>query len=176
MASDLKRRVKASYFFGIIEDESTDLSFQKKLILYIRYVSEGEIKTELAGNIRIPDGTATTISTEISNELQSFGDITTLVGLGSDGASVMFKKKGGVGVLLSKDSPISTHVHCVVHRLAIASSDAAKESPYLKIYKDTLKNLYFHASVSGAIIYKLEAMQDIMNEPHLRLKDPINIR
>lgn len=84
-----------------------------------------EENEKLARNMRNPDGTTTTISNEIRNKLQSFGlDIINLVGLGSYGASVMFGKKGGIGVLLS-------HVHCVAHRLAFACSDAAKDEPYL---------------------------------------------
>ena len=175
--NELKNRLKDSKYYGVIVDESTDLSIHKKLVVYIRYVCGGEMKTELAGNIRIPDGCAKTIAAEVQSKLQCLGlEVANLVGLGSDGASVMFGKKGGVGVLLSENAPMLTHVHCVAHRLSLACSDAAKDIPYLKTYKDTLKNLYFHVSGSGIRIYKLEAMQEIMNEPQLRLKDPINIR
>jgi hypothetical protein len=88
----------------------------------------------------------------------------------------MFGRKGGVGQLLRNDAPLLTHVHCMAHRLALACSDASKEVPYLKHYRDTLKNLYVHVSGSGIRTFKLEAMQDIMQEPQLKLKDPINIR
>ena len=71
------------------------------------------------------------------------------VGLGSDGAWVMFGQKGGVCVLLGKDAPLLTHVHCVAHRLSLTCSDAAKNIQFLKSYKDTLKNLYIHVSGSG---------------------------
>ena len=175
--NELKSRLKGSKYYGVIVDESTDLSIHKKLVVYIRYVCGGEMKTELVGNIRIPDGSAKTIAEEIRIKLQCLGlDVANLVGLGSDGASVMFGRKGGVGVILSDDAPLLTHVHCVAHRLSLVCSDAAKDFPYLKTYKDILKNLYFHVSGSGIRTYKLEAMQEIMNEPQLRLKDPINIR
>ena len=62
---DLKEKLKDSEYFGIIVDESTDLSVHKKLVVYVRYVSNGEMKTELVGNIRIPDGKADTIYREI---------------------------------------------------------------------------------------------------------------
>ena len=57
----------------------------------------------------------------------------------------MFGRKGGVGVMLAKDAPYLTHVHCVAHRLFLACSDAAKDVSF----KDTLKNLYIHVSGSG---------------------------
>ena len=174
---DLKARIQDSQFYGIIVDESTDLSIHKKLVIYVRYVSEGEMNTELLGNIRIADGKAETINSEIRNTLLNMGlEVSNCVGLGSDGASVMFGRKGGLGVLLGQDAPLLTHVHCVAHRLSLACSDAAKEIPFLRSYKDTLKNLYIHVSGSGVRVKKLESMQAIMEEPQLKLKDPISVR
>ena len=94
-------------YYGLIIDESTDLSIHKKLVVYIRYVCPIEIcvKTKLVGNIRIPDGTASTIVTEVINKLRTIGlQTVNLLGLGSDGASVMFGRKTGVGVQLLKES------------------------------------------------------------------------
>ena len=176
---EMKSELKSAKYYGIITDESTDLSIHKKLIIYIRYVCKttGDLKTQLVGDLRIADGTAQTIAVEICNKVKYLGlNMANLVGFGSDGASVMFGRKNGVGQLLRKDAPLLTHVHCMAHRLALACSDASKEIPYLKHYRDTLKNLYVHVSGSGIRTYKLEAMQEIMEEPQLKLKDPINIR
>ena len=176
---EMKSELNQTKYYGLIIDESTDLSVHKKLVVYIRYVcpTDLDVKTKLLGNIRIPDGTANTIVTEVINTLKTFGlQTVNLVGLGSDGASVMFGKKGGVGVQLQKDAPMLVHVHCVAHRLSLACADAAKDFPYLMSFKDTLKNLYIHVNGSGVRTYKLEAMQDVMDEPTLKLKDPINIR
>lgn len=62
---DLKEKLKYSQYSGIIVDENTDLSVHKKLVVYVRYVSHGEKKTELVGNIRFSDGKADTIYREI---------------------------------------------------------------------------------------------------------------
>lgn len=77
---------------------------------------------------------------------------------------------------LQEDAPYLIHVHCVAHRLSLACSDAAKVVPYLTHYCNTSKNLYMCVTGSGVGQFKLEALQDIMNVPHLRLKDPISIR
>ncbi|XP_053400529.1 zinc finger protein 862-like [Mercenaria mercenaria] len=175
----MKDELKEAKYYGLILDESTDLSVHKKLVVYIRYVcpSDMKVKSQLVGDIRIPDGTADTLVCEVRKLLQTLGLKTVnLVGLGSDGASVMFGRKGGVGVKLQEDSPMMTHVHCVAHRLALACSDATKAIPYLKNYKNILKNLYTHVNGSGIRTYKLEEMQSVMEEPNLKLKDPINIR
>ena len=49
-----------------------------------------------------------------------------IIGLGSDGASVMLGKKTGVGVRLKVCLPHLTHVHCVAHRVNLEASRAAK--------------------------------------------------
>ena len=67
-------------------------------------------------------------------------------------------------------------MHCEAHRLSLACSDAAKDIQFLKSYKDTLKNLYIYVSGSGIRVSKLEALQSIMEEPQLKLKDPISVR
>ena len=63
--------------------------------------------------------------------------MTNCVGLGSDRAAVMFGRRGGLGVLLGKDAPLLTHVHCVAHRLSLACSDAAKDIPFLVLQGHT---------------------------------------
>ena len=65
LQQDLKVKLQESEYYGVIVDESTDLSGHKKLVVYIRYVCQGEMKTELVGNIRIPDGKAETIHMRI---------------------------------------------------------------------------------------------------------------
>ena len=40
-------------------------------VVYVRYVCQSEMKTELVGNIRIPDGKTVTIHTEIMNSLRN---------------------------------------------------------------------------------------------------------
>jgi protein involved in polysaccharide export with SLBB domain len=112
----MKAELIQTKFYGIVVDESTDLSVNKNLIIYVRYVcpSDLEIKTKLIGDIRIADGTASTIANEVRNQLKCIGlESVNLVGLGSDGASVMFGRKTGVGVQLKQDASFMTHVHCV---------------------------------------------------------------
>ena len=64
----------------------------------------------------------------------------------------------------------------VLHRLFLACADAAKDFTYLMSHKDTLKNVFIHVIGSEGRKFKLESTQDVMNEPNLKLRDPINIR
>ena len=52
--------------------------------------------------------------------------IAKVAGLGSDGASVMVGRHNGIGAKLKKQNPFMLSMHCVAHKLALASqSDAA---------------------------------------------------
>lgn len=67
---------------------------------------------------------------------------TKLVGLGSDGASVMMGRHSGVGVQLKSVAPFLVHTHCVAHRLALCTSQAAKSVKLLDEYQTLLTNLF----------------------------------
>lgn len=61
----------------------------------------GEIHTDLIGTVQIPDRTAQTFVDEVMRQIHVLGtDIVDLVGLGSDGESVISDGKNGVGVKL----------------------------------------------------------------------------
>ena len=93
------------------------------------------VKTKLVGNIRIPDGTASTMVTVVINKLRTVGlQTVNLVGLGSVGASVMFGRKC---VQLLTEAAKLVHVHCVAHRLSISCADAGKDYLYLVIQGNT---------------------------------------
>ena len=72
---EMKRELIQTKYYGLIIDESTDLSDHKKLVISIRYMcpEEPDVKTKLVGNIRIPDGTANTIVSEVMSKLKSIG-------------------------------------------------------------------------------------------------------
>ena len=52
-------------------------------------------------------------------------DMKSVIGLGTDGASAMTGKKNGVSAFLKKENPHCINVHCIAHRLALCSSQAA---------------------------------------------------
>lgn len=65
----------------------------------------------------------------------------------SDGASVMTGRHAGVATLLRSKNTQIIAVHCICHRLALASAQASNEAKYLKQMKDHLFALWtpFHS-------------------------------
>ena len=55
-----------------------------------------------------------------------------VVALGTDGAAVMVGEVGGVFALLKRDIPHLIKVHCIAHRLELASADTVKAIPELE--------------------------------------------
>lgn len=175
---EVVNQIKKSDCFGIMIDESCDLGVDKKLVVCVRYVVNGQPKTSYLGSVRVNDGKAHTITTHVHNLLQQLNlDLTKMVGLGTDGAATMTGRKMGVGVQLkSKYSPFVTQVHCFAHRLALGTVDAFKENKQLEKFKSMFNTLYIHFSSSAVRCAKLREVQAIFEDTELKIKEPHAVR
>ena len=69
---DILVKVKASPYFSLMTDESTDVANLKQLVIVARYIlPTGEVETNYMHISDIPDGTATTIEDAILSYLAS---------------------------------------------------------------------------------------------------------
>ena len=142
------------------------ISIKKELIVYIRYVCKGEVKTSFIRVLGLPDGTAHTITEAVCGFCRDLAlEMQHLCGLGSDGAAVMLGIRGGVSKLLKDQVPFLVANHCIAHRLALAAAQAANEITYLKRFKavlDQLYRFYEHFPVRSA---GLKSIQEVLNDP-----------
>ncbi len=140
--------VRQGKVFGLMVDDVTDISVKEQNIMFIQYVSDGEVKIKflavndlLEGDSIRPD--AKTITSTILKELEdSRLDVSSLMSLASDGASVMVGRKGGVATLLKKENPKMINVHCICHRLALACGDANSQLKYMATVEQLLVQLF----------------------------------
>ena len=111
--------------------ETCDISIHKKLAIYVRYLVDGEASVAFLCNEQITDCTANGIETALIHVLTQKGitddTVSKLLGLGTDGASVMTGRLNGLGAKLKRRNPKLTQVHCVAHRLNLAASQAGKD-------------------------------------------------
>ena len=166
---DIVKSLQASPFFSLCIDETTDVSISKQLIVYGRYLDQGEVNTSFLQICELIDGNAETIGSkgcQVCDELQL--DLQKLCGLRSDGASVMLGVRGGVSTLLKEQTPFLVANHCIAHCLAPACGQAANETPYLKRFKDILDQLYRYYENSAVRTAGLRAIQEVLNDPHLK--------
>ena len=175
----LSEELKSASCYGVIVDESCDISVEKKLAIYLRFVSRKseDIETKFLCNASVRDGKADTVTSEIISTIKSVGlSVVDLVSFGSDGASVMMGCINGVGKKLIADAPALVHIHCLAHRVSLASSDVAVDFPHLQEVKSVMLSLYKYFKYSAVRYNKLREFQTIFDEPSLKLKEPSHIR
>ena len=153
------------------------MSISKQLIVYGRYLVQGDVKNSFLQICELIDGKVETIESkvcQVCDELQL--DLQKLCGLGSDGASVMLGVRGGISTLLKEQTPFLVANYCIAHRLALVCGQAANEIPYLKRFKDILDQLYHYYENSAVRIAGLRAIQEVLNDPHLKFTQAKDIR
>lgn len=70
-----------------------------------------------------------------------FLEISKLIGFASDGAAVMTGAKKGVSTLIKGKNPLTLSIHCLAHRLPLASEKACKQIPYMVKYLEVVNRL-----------------------------------
>lgn len=90
----LFKNIKSSPYIGVMLDETCDISIDKKLVDYIRYIKSGKSQVAYVGNEKISDCTAEGIKTALTSFLRNKGlmtddDLSKVMGLRTDGALVM---------------------------------------------------------------------------------------
>ncbi|CAG2186740.1 unnamed protein product [Mytilus edulis] len=169
--------LKNSPFYTVMVDETTDVAVKKELILYVRFLKNGKSSTHFLKMIELFDGKAATIKSAIVQTLEEIDvPLEKMCALGSDGASVMLGRKGGVAALLKESVPTLIANHCVAHRLALASSQAAAAVPYLKKFKAIVEQLYRFYQYSAVRMAALHHIQEILQEPVIKITEAKDVR
>eukprot|EP00731_Ephydatia_muelleri_P030129 Em0021g652a len=170
--------LKCSPFFSLMTDESTDISVLKQLVIVAKYIlPSGKIETSFLHIGDIADGTAETIEGAIVAFMETNGlDINKLRSFGSDGCAVMVGRVSGVASRLKVRQPRLVSVHCINHRLALAAAHAADNIPYLKRFKETVQSLFLFYHNSAVRMAGLHAIQEILNDPIIKLKQAKHVR
>ena len=145
ITNETEKEIQQSRFLNVLVDESTDISDTQKLVVCVRFVTEDFLpKTRFLKNLS--DGKAATILDTLKAVLAEkrlpLPVLSKAFGLGSDGAAVMTGVKGGVSGLMKKENPMIVNVHCLAHRLALCTSQAATDIPALKGYQQIITDIY----------------------------------
>ncbi|CAC5377495.1 unnamed protein product [Mytilus coruscus] len=169
--SNIVNDVNKSDFFSVMVDESTDRANKKRLLMYCQYFKDTEIQSDLLANIQITSATAdasTIYSAMVSHLAEKGIDISRLIGIGTDGASVMTGKHNGVIKKFQDQNSEILGVHCSAHRCALATSQAAQFVPDIKHYSRVLSNIFYFFSGSAQRSNKLREIQLLLDVPQLK--------
>ena len=176
---ELESKLAASPAVTVLADESTDIAVNKRLVLYAQITNPQtmQVSTEYITNVKITEGTGEAIADEIYRQLALRGVASDkIMGLGSDGASVMTGKGKGVTGMMLRKNPHLVNVHCVAHRLALCTSQAAENLPALKDFQETITAIYYYFKYSSCKQSKLAAIEKVLNTPQLKYKEVHSVR
>ncbi|KAJ8358389.1 hypothetical protein AAFF_G00010400 [Aldrovandia affinis] len=186
VVKQLDEKLKGSDFIGIIIDETVNITVDKKRIIYVKLEIKGRVETCFLGNYDVHSGTARCIFDKVVEVLRERNvevlrernvELSRVIGLGSDGASVMMGKRAGVGALLKKESAFSIQVHCGAHRAALAALDAAKAVDQVGAYKRTIASVYSFYKHSASRTNRLHQLTAALSdEDMMSLKQPCAVR
>ncbi|KAK4730118.1 hypothetical protein R3W88_023106 [Solanum pinnatisectum] len=106
-------------YFGILVDESNDISHKEQMPLVLRYVNKnGELIESFLGIVHVGDTSARSLQKEIYSLLLDHSlCLSRLRGQGYDGTSNMQGEKNGIKSLILQDAPSAYYIHCFAHQL-----------------------------------------------------------
>ena len=128
---EITEKLHKSPFVSITADESTDIAVSKTVLTYAKLISDGIVpETYFLTNITTEEEqcTAPVVTQKIQNVIAARSiPVDKVMSFGSDGASIMTERVGGVSILHKKENPFMINIHCMAHRLALCTSQAANQ-------------------------------------------------
>ena len=112
-------------------------------MIFIRYIDQsGSVKSQFLSVNELDGCSSEEIFSCLKSVLEKKGlAMDKMIGFASDGASVMTGVKKGVTTLAKNENPFMLTVHCLAHRLALASEKAAKKIPYMVKHLEVINRL-----------------------------------
>jgi len=169
-------RVRDSKFFGLMIDESTNISIKGPLVVFATFLEGGLPMTCFLGLLFIVDGKkdAKVIFDSLMAAVKIWGlDMSKCVGFGSNGIATMEGKNMGVIALLKKLNPFLTSTHCIAHKTNLATLEASKTESCKEISNDAdciVNALVGHFKQSSKCKAALQALQNELNDAQKTLK------
>ena len=125
--------------------------------------------------LQLDDGSALTIYTAICDRLKEWNTrwnihLNKLVGFASDGASVMTGCQSGVAMRLRVDVPHMIDIHCVAHRLALATTKATESTLEVKQFETVIKDVYNYFAHSTTRRVELQLWQSVYDDPVITIQ------
>ncbi|XP_009607176.1 uncharacterized protein [Nicotiana tomentosiformis] len=130
-------------FFGILVDESKDVSHKEQMALVMRYVNkEGELIERFFGLVHVKATTTHALQKIIYFLLlQHLLSSSLIRRQGYNGASNMQGEINGLKTLILKDNPLAYCIHCFDHQLQLTLVAVAKKHHEINKFFDILANV-----------------------------------
>jgi len=182
MRTELNNYIKTTVHpFSIMLDETTTVSTKSVLIVFIRIQVGDEVCNFLYDLVELSDGsTGAEIAKAVLGCFAELGDEilqARLIGVSSDGASVMTGRHDGALVHMRKSLQADfVSFHCLAHRLELAVHAAVRSSgevQRLQLFTDALYTFY-HRSYKNT--YELYGVADGIHAELMRITQVFTVR
>ncbi|XP_015089737.1 zinc finger MYM-type protein 1-like [Solanum pennellii] len=116
-------------YFGILVDESKDISHKEQMTLVMRYVNkEGEVIEQFVGIIHVSDTSACSLKEAIYSFFSDHSLTPSQIrGQGYDGACNMQWHLNGIKSLILNETSSAYCIHCFAHQLQLTIMTLAKQ-------------------------------------------------
>jgi hypothetical protein len=180
----LIENIKKSPFYSLILDETTDLMSVKELGVMVKFYDSKRLcsRTEFLCLIPIEQSDAKFLRVQILSLLHALGlNIECLVGVGTDGASVMVGRDKGLCTRLIKRAPFALQNHCIAHRLNLAYKDSERDTAddnfeALKDLDSLTRELYSFFKKSPQKCLDLEKFARLKKQPAYKMLKVYDVR
>lgn len=78
--------------------------------------------------------------------------------------------------IFSAKTQCCKNIHCIAHRLALCSAQAAEKISYPKEFSEFLKSLFYYFKHSSNRVEGLKKVQEMLDKPALRVKEVYDVR
>ncbi|XP_016567118.1 zinc finger MYM-type protein 1-like [Capsicum annuum] len=146
-------------YFGILVDESKNVSHKEQMTLVLRYANkEGKLIEQFLSVIHVKDTSARSLKDAICSLLLDHNLSSSHIRRkGYDRASNMQRELNGLKTLIMKDTPSVYSVHCFAHQLQLTLVAVAKKHHEVDQFFDMLTNVL---NVVGGSFKRREMLRD----------------
>ncbi|KAJ9536424.1 hypothetical protein OSB04_un000401, partial [Centaurea solstitialis] len=136
--------------FGLLVDESSDVSSKEQMAIVLRYVDKpGVVRESFIGIAHVTDTSSSTLKEAIVSMLANHQlSIDQVRGQGYDGASNMRGEFNGLRAMILRDNPSAHYIHCFAHQLQLVIVAVAKKHEGVKDFFEYLNMVVTTVSAS----------------------------
>ncbi|XP_016460481.2 uncharacterized protein LOC107783963 [Nicotiana tabacum] len=130
-------------YFGILVDESKDISHHEQMTLTLRYIDKkGQVNEPFISLVRVSDTSAKLLKEAVLSLLIKHSlSPSKIRGQGYDGASDMQGKMNGLKALILQETPSAYSAHCFAHQLQLTLVAVAKKHKELETFFAIVTNV-----------------------------------
>ncbi|KAM3359379.1 zinc finger MYM-type protein 1-like [Capsicum galapagoense] len=156
-------------YFGILVDESKDISHKEQMRLVLRYVDKkGEVIEQFVGVVHVSDTSARSLKKSIYSFLLDHSlSPSQIRGKGYDGASNMQRELNGLKSLILRDTPSAYSTHCFAHQLQLTLVALVKKN------SDVDDFFYLISNVLNIVGASYKRMDLLIQHQAVKLEDLI---